>query len=42
MYGLTQRYEEVKVMDIDKINWFKKGKAFLMAKYTGKKYIRSF
>lgn len=36
------QYEEVKVMDIERINWFKKGKAFLMAKYTGKKYIRSF
>lgn len=36
------KYEEVRVIDIDRINWFKKGKAFLMAKYIGKKYIRSF
>jgi len=35
-------YQEVRVMDIDHINWFKKGIAFLMAKYAGKKYIRSF
>ena len=36
------KYEEVKVIDIEKINWFKKGFAFLMAKFTGKKYGKSF
>lgn len=36
------KYEEVKVIDIEKVNWFKKGWAFLMAKFTGKKYGKSF
>lgn len=31
-------YKEVKVIDIEKVNWFKKGFAFLLAKFTGKKY----
>lgn len=31
-------YEEIKVIEIEKINWVKKGKTFLMAKFTGKKY----
>lgn len=35
-------YEEVKVIDIEKVNWFKKGGAFLKAKFTGKKYGKSF
>lgn len=38
--GLT--YEEVKVMDMQNINWFKKGTSFLLAKFTGKKYNKSF
>lgn len=36
------KYEEVKVIDMQKINWFKKGFSFLMAKFTGKKYEKSF
>ena len=35
-------YKEVKVIDIEKINWLKKGMSFLMAKFTGKKYRKSF
>lgn len=35
-------YKEVKVIDIEKVNWFKKGFAFLLAKFTGKKYGKSF
>ena len=31
-------YEEIRVIEIEKINWIKKGRAFLMAKFTGKKY----
>lgn len=36
------KYEEVKVIDIEKVNWLKKGKAFLMAKFTNQKYGSSF
>lgn len=36
------KYKEVKVIDIEKVNWFKKGSSFLMAKFTGKKYGKSF
>lgn len=36
------KYEEVKVMDMQNINWLKKGFAFLKAKFIGKKYERSF
>ena len=36
------KYEEVKVMDMQKINWWKKGTSFLRAKITGKKYEKSF
>ena len=35
-------YKEVKVIDIEKVNWFKKGFAFLLAKFTGKKYGKNF
>ena len=35
-------YEEVRVIDIEKINWFKKIKSFLIAKFIGKKYGKSF
>ena len=35
-------YKEVKVIDIENINWLKKGTSFLMAKFTGKKYGKSF
>ena len=36
------KYEEVKIMDIDNINWFVKGTSFLKAKFFGKKYGKSF
>lgn len=36
------KYKEVKVIDIESINWLKKGASFLMAKFTGKKYGKSF
>ena len=36
------KYEEVKVMDMQNVNWIKKGYSFLMAKFTGKKYEKSF
>lgn len=35
-------YTEVPVMDMQQINWLKKGTAFLVAKFTGKKYGKSF
>lgn len=35
-------YKEVKVLDMENVNWFKKGSAFLKAKFTGKKYGKSF
>lgn len=36
------KYEEVKVIDMQNVNWFKKITSFLMAKFTGKKYGKSF
>ena len=36
------KYEEVKVIDIEKVNWLKKGTAFIKAKFTGKRYEKSF
>lgn len=38
--GLT--YKEIKVMDMQNVNWIKKGTSFLLAKFTGKKYEKSF
>ena len=35
-------YKEVKVIDMDKIDWFKKGTSFLKAKFKGEKYEKSF
>lgn len=35
-------YDEVKLMDMQNVNWLKKGTSFLMAKFTGKKYGKSF
>ena len=35
-------YKEVGVLNIEGTNWIKKGSAFLMAKFTGKKYEKSF
>ena len=36
------KYEEIKIIDMQNINWFKKGTAFLKAKFIGKKYEKSF
>ena len=36
------KYEEVKVIDMQNVNWLKKGTFFLKAKFTGKKYEKSF
>ena len=36
------KYTEVKVIDMEKINWWKKGTSFLKAKFFGKKYEKSF
>ncbi|MEI3435711.1 MAG: DUF4422 domain-containing protein [Clostridia bacterium] len=36
------KYEEVKVIDMQNVNWLKKGTSFLKAKFTGKKYEKSF
>jgi hypothetical protein len=42
---LENRYikiKELKVIDMENTNWVKKGFSFLMAKFTGKKYGKSF
>ena len=36
------KYEEVKIVDMQNINWLKKGTSFLKAKFLGVKYDRSF
>lgn len=36
------KYKEMKVIDMQDVNWLKKGSAFLIAKFTGKKYKKSF
>lgn len=36
------KYKEIKVINIEKVNWLKKGTAFLMAKFAGKRYKESF
>ena len=36
------KYEEVKVISMEKVNWWKKGTSFLKAKLFGKKYGKSF
>ena len=36
------KYEEIKAIDMQNINWLKKGSAFLLAKFTKKKYGKSF
>ena len=36
------KYKEVKFMSIQRVNWWKKGTSFLIAKFTGKKYRKSF
>ena len=35
-------YKEVKVISMEKVNWWKKGTSFLKAKFLGKKYEKSF
>ena len=35
-------FKEVKVMDMQNINWIKKGSSFLIAKFTNKRYEKSF
>lgn len=36
------KFKECKVIDMQKVNWFKKGGSFLKAKFTGKRYEKSF
>ena len=36
------KYIEVKVIDMENMNWWKKGTSFLKAKFFGKKYEKSF
>ena len=36
------KFKEVKFMDMENINWWKKGTSFLKAKFLGKKYGKSF
>ena len=36
------KYKEVPVMSMEKINWLKKGGSFLLAKFTGRRYGKSF
>ena len=35
-------YKEIPVMSMEKVNWLQKGGSFLFAKFTGKKYRKSF
>lgn len=42
LYTKGYKYEEIKVMDLKPVNWLKKGSSFIMAKFTGKKYDKSF
>ena len=39
---MNYSYKEIKVINIEKTNWFKKGISFLNAKFLGKKYDKSF
>lgn len=36
------KYKEINVIDMQGVNWLKKGSSFLVAKFTGKKYGKSF
>ena len=36
------KYKEVPVLNMEKVNWWKKGTSFLKAKFLGKKYGKSF
>lgn len=40
--SVSEPFTECKVTYLDGVNWFKKGSAFLLAKFTGKKYTESF
>lgn len=44
VYILTNNlhYKEVRVIDMQNVNWWKKGTSFLKAKFLGKKYDKSF
>ncbi len=42
LFAKRYNYIEVHAVDIEPINWLKKGFAFLAAKFTGKKYGKSF
>lgn len=35
------KYKEVKVLDIEPVNWLKKGMLFINSKFRGKKYEKS-
>jgi hypothetical protein len=36
------KVKELKIVDIEGVNWLKKGSSFLLAKFTGRKYEKSF
>lgn len=36
------KYKEVKIVDMQNVNWLKKGTSFMKAKFLGKKYEKSF
>lgn len=42
VYKNKIKFVEVKAISMEKINWVKKGGSFLKAKFTGKKYDKSF
>lgn len=42
IYTNNLEFEEVRVIDMQYINWWKKGTSFLKAKFLGKKYGKSF
>ncbi len=42
LYTNGYDYSEVKVIDMEKVNWVKKGFSFLWAKISGKRYKKSF
>lgn len=38
----NMKYKEVPVISMEKVNWIKKGGSFLLAKFTGRRYGKSF
>ena len=42
LYTNNLKYKEINFVDIENINWYKKGTSFLKAKFFGKKYDKSF